>query len=111
MVNNTQDEPRARWGGSNREPERPGRAEEEGGARRGGKRRRATSHRGRGGGQPGRGGSTQKTDGARKIRDLAKRRAQKYRVMCSAAKAAGLIVRETEALKKELSITLQDALS
>ena len=44
--------------------------------------------------------------------DLAKkRRAQRYRVTFSAAEEAGLIARETGALRRELSMTLQDALS
>ena len=45
------------------------------------------------------------------LRDLAKRRAQRYRVTFSAAEEAGLIARETGALRRELSMTLQDALS
>ena len=47
----------------------------------------------------------------RLLRCLAKRRIQSFRVTFSAAEEAGLIARETGALRRELSITLQDALS
>ena len=45
------------------------------------------------------------------LKSLTKHRAQRYRVTFSAAEEAGLIARETGALRREMSMTLQDALS
>ena len=45
----------------------------------------------------------------RLLKCLAKRRAQSFCVTFSAAEEAGLIARETGALRRELSMTLQDA--
>ena len=46
----------------------------------------------------------------RLLKSLAKHRAQRYRVTFSAAEEAGLIAREAGALRRELSMTFQDAL-
>ena len=45
------------------------------------------------------------------LTDLAKRRARKHRVTFTPAEEAGLIARETGALRRELSMTLQYVLS